>query len=181
VRAFNRLLCALLALAIAGAGGLTAAEVFIARVHWSWLPDPPLVVPYDTWLREFRAHEWSQRVVMIGSIAGIVGGLILILLGIFAIERRVQMTASRSEIDLSTSRRSLARFLDHDAQTVDGVAGAKVKVGRRTAKVRAAVRLGDPQEVRETLRGRLQDRLDDLPLVRRPTLSVRISDARRYR
>lgn len=181
MRALNRLVSALLALAVIGAGGLAAAEVFVARVHWGWLPGAPLVVPYDTWLKELRAHHWSDTIVLVGSIGGIVAGLVLLSLAASAKERRIQMDASHPEIDLSTSRRSLARVLAHDAEEIEGVGGASAGVRNKTAKVRARLRLGDPDEVREAVRARAQARLDSLPLRRRPKLSVDVSDSRRYK
>lgn len=181
MRALSRLVSALLALAVAGAGGLTAAEVLIARVHWGWLPDPPLVVPYNTWLRELRAHNWSQDLPLWGSIGGIVVGLLLLLLAARSHERRVPLQSSAPDVHMTTSRRSLAHVLSTAAKQVEAVSDARASVGRTTARVRATLRLGDPDEVRERVRAAAQSRLDGLPLARRPRLVVSINDGRRYR
>src|SRR5689334_16349291 len=107
MRIVNRVLVALLALAVAGAGLLTAAEVLVART--SWPQDPPLVVPYDTWLDHLRPYIWDDTTVRLGSVAAIVAGALLLAAAVLGRERRINLTPEQPDVEPSTSPRALAR------------------------------------------------------------------------
>lgn len=179
MRLVNRLLCALLALAVAGAGLLTAAEVVVARTNWP--TDPPLVVPYDHWLTALQTHSWSAGIVLGAAIASVVLGLLLVAASISGRERRIALAATGPDTDASTSRRSVARALRHDAATVDGIGSAGARWRRRSAVVRAQVRLGDPAAIEAAVTDAATHRLTSLELAETPALSVRVSDERRFR
>ncbi|MGI9093703.1 MAG: DUF6286 domain-containing protein [Mycobacteriales bacterium] len=180
MRLINRLLAAVLALALAAAGGLAAAEVFVART--SWTPaNPPLVVPYDRWLATLRDHHWNQTPVLLISIGAIVLGLLFIVAGLGGRERRIRLVSDSADVAASTSARSLRRVLRRDAATVDGVARARTRARAGRARVRVDVRLGEPSEVEAEIRDVVTARIGGLGLARQPALSVRADDARRYR
>lgn len=160
MRAINRLLAAIVALAIAGAGVLIAIEVLVARTGWP--QDDPLIVPWDRWRDDARPHSWDETTVRLICIAAIIVGLLLIISALSARERRVQLASSHPDIDLSTSRSSLARALRKEATTVDGVGSVKAKIKRHTARVRAHSRFGAGPNVYEDLQNHLQERLTAL-------------------
>jgi hypothetical protein len=172
MRAVNRLVVALLSLVIAGAGLLAAAEVLVART--SWPHKPPLVVPYNSWLDYLRPHTWNETVVRLISIAAIVVGLLLVVAAIVGRERRVRMVSAHPDVDMSTSRRSLARTLRKEAGAVDGVGSATARVRKHTARISATARLGDPGEVEQRVRSTVTSRLGDIALVETPRLAVRV-------
>ncbi len=176
MRIVNRLLAAILALVIAGAGLLTAVEVLVAQTGWA---TPPLVVPYDQWLATLRAHNWNDTPVLLIAIGAIVVGLMLILAAAADRDRSVHMTSERREIHASTSRRSLARALQHEAASVDGVGSARAKVRRRKARVNAQVRIGDPDVIAEALRAAISGRLQKLPLQAPPAVRIHVAGPRR--
>ena len=176
MRVVNRLLVALLSLAVAGAGLLTAAEVLVART--SWPHDPPLVVPYNDWLDHLRPYVWTDLTVRLGSIAAIVVGLLLVIAAIAGRERRVELTSERPDIEPSTSRRALARALRNDAAKVEGVASTRARVGRRRARVAATIRLGDTDVTEQALRTALTERLESISLVEPPKLGVKVTSRR---
>jgi uncharacterized protein DUF6286 len=176
MRAVNRLVVALLSLAIAGAGLLAAAEVLVAQT--SWPHKPPLVVPYNSWLDYLRPHTWNETVVRLGSIAAIVVGLLLLVAAVVGRERRVQMISAHPDVDLSTSRRSLARTLRKEAGAVDGVGSATARVRKHTATISATARLGDPAEVEQRVRSTVTSRLGDIALAETPKLTVRVRPGR---
>lgn len=177
MRFVNRLLAAILALVIAGAGLLTATEVLVVQA--GWVKNPPLVVPYDQWLTTLRAHTWKDTSVLLIAIGALVLGLLLILAAIAGRDRTFAMLFGRPEVHPTTTRRSLSRTLQHEAAAVDGVGSARAKVRRRRAKVKAQARLGDPDAVAAAVRTAVGERLDGLPLQKPPTLSVRVTAARR--
>lgn len=172
MRAINRLLAAVLALAIAGAGVLIALEVLVARTGWP--QEDPLVVPWDRWREDLRPHGWDETNVRLLCIAAIVLGLLLLIAALAARERRVQLTSADTDVDLSTSRSSLARALRKEATTVDGVGSAKAKIKRHSARVRARSRFGSGPNVREELQNHLQERLTSLSPVPARDLDVEI-------
>lgn len=175
MRIVNRLLAAILALAIAGAGLLTAVEVLVAQTGWA---TPPLLVPYDQWLTTLRAHTWKDTPVLLIAIGVIVVGLLLILAAAADRDRSLRMIFDRPEIHATTSRRSLARALEHEAAAVDGVGSAKAKV-RRKARVNAQIRIGDPDVISETLRTAIAARLRQLPLQNPPEVRIHVAGPRR--
>jgi hypothetical protein len=176
MRIVNRLLAAILALAIAGAGLLTAVEVLVAQTNWA---TPPLLVPYDQWLTTLLAHAWKDTPVLLISIGVIVVGLLLILAAAADRDRSLRMIFTRPEIHASTSRRSLARALENEAAAVDGVGSAKAKVRRRKARVNAQIRIGDPDVISETLRTAIAARLRQLPLQNPPEVRIHVAGPRR--
>ncbi len=176
MRAVNRLVVALLSLAIAGAGLLAAAEVLVART--SWPHKPPLVVPYNSWLDHLRPHIWNETVVRLGSIAAIVVGLLLIVAAVVGRERRVRMVSAHPDVEVSTSRRSLARTLRKEAGAVDGVGTAVARVRKHTATISATSGLHDTDELEQRLRGTVTSRLSDIALAETPRLVVRVRPGR---
>lgn len=73
MRPLNRLVGFLLGLALAGAGGITVAEVILAAVGHSFV-----VIPADRWLHTLRTTEWSSEMATIGSAVAAALGLILL-------------------------------------------------------------------------------------------------------
>lgn len=176
MRAVNRLIAAVFALAVAGAGLLTAAEVLVARTGWPH--DPPLVVPYDRWLRTLRPHGWADTVVLLSCVGVAVLGVLLILAALVGREKRIRLSSEDPDLDMSTSPRSLSRALRNDARSVDGVGTASARVRQRKAKVTAEVRLGEPTAVEQELETTLSERLRTLSLATPPKLVVRVSAAK---
>jgi hypothetical protein len=176
MRILNRLLVALLSLAIAGAGLLTAAEVLVART--SWPHDPPLVVPYDHWLRVLRPHTWDQTAVRLICIGVLIIGVLLVVAAATAQERRMPLVSAHPDVEMSTTRRALARALRKDASQVDGVATVSSRVSRRTARVVATIRIGDEGAVERELQSRLTERLESISLAGTPRLGVTVKTRR---
>jgi len=176
MRIVNRVLVALLALAVAGAGLLTAAEVLVART--SWPQDPPLVVPYDTWLDHLRPYIWDDTTVRLGSIAAIVAGALLLAAALLGRERRINLTPEQPDVEPSTSPRALARALRNDAGRVEGVISARARIRHRRAKVAATIRIGDPAVTTRLLHESLTDRLEHISLTQPRKLAVKVTSRR---
>lgn len=177
MRAFNRIVAALFALAIVGAGGLTAAEVVVARTTWAHVP---LIVPYNDWLTTLKQHSWHQTYVVLISIGVLLVGLLLILASLRGGEKQIPLTADRDDVAASTSPRALARTLSNEAAMIDGIDSTSAKASRRKVKVRARVRLGEPTVVAPQVGDAVRARLAALPLAKPPRLSVKVTDGRKY-
>jgi hypothetical protein len=140
-----------------------------------------------------RAHRWRLRItdtladhtlnngwVIAAAAVGCVLGLwLLVLAATPGLRGLLTMSASgTSGVRAALDRRAAAAMLHRATLEVPGVSGAKVRVGRRRAAIRAWVRFGAHQEAREALVTVLSAERDRLGLVRPPTVRVRVRGGR---
>ncbi|MEU0792779.1 DUF6286 domain-containing protein [Amycolatopsis sp. NPDC005961] len=169
MRPLVRLLSTLLALAFAAAGALLALEV---GWHW-WRPGSgPLVVPWPRWQAELASLGWDAYAVRVGAGVVAAAGLVLLLCALGAGSRAIRLTDPAGEVSVSTSPRSLARLVGLAVRAQDNVAGATVTASARRVRVRAKSTLETEGELRPRLLETVSALLDDVPLVRRPKVSV---------
>jgi hypothetical protein len=169
VRPLVRLLSTLLALAFAAAGALLALEV---GWHW-WRPaSGPLLVPWPRWQAELASLGWDAYAVRLGAGVVTAAGLVLLLCALAAKSRAIRLTDPADEVSVSTSPRSLARLVGLAVRAQDNVAGATVTASARRVRVRAKSALETEGELRPRLLATVSALLDDVPLVRRPKVSV---------
>ncbi|WP_020658055.1 DUF6286 domain-containing protein [Amycolatopsis benzoatilytica] len=169
MRVLVRLLSTLLALAVAAGGALLALEV-----GWSWWQPgkTPLLVPWPRWKAELAAVDWTSTPVRIAAGIVVVAGVVLVLLALSAGDRAVRMTDPSEGITVSTSPRALARMVGVAVRAQDNVRGASVTASARRVRVRATSRLENEEQLRPRLLETVAGVLDDLPLQRRPKVSV---------
>lgn len=169
MRPFVRLLSTLLALAFAAAGAVLALEV---GWHW-WRPGSgPLLVPWPRWQAGLTSLGWDAYAVRVGAGVLAAAGLVLLLCAVAAKSRAVRLTDPAAEVSVSTSPRSLARLVGLTVRAQDNVAGATVTASARRVRVRAKSTLETEGELRPRLLETVSALLDDVPLVRRPKVSV---------
>jgi hypothetical protein len=166
---FVRLLSTLLALAVAAGGLLLAVEV-----GWAWWRpgDSPLLVPWPPWRDRLAELGWDSSVVRLA--AGIVAaaGLVLLLMSLSARRRDVRLHDPVSEVSVTTSPRSLARLVGHRVRAQDNVTGASVTASAKKIRVRASTRLEEENQIRPRLLEAVSSLLDEVPLLKRPKVSV---------
>ncbi|MFE3178339.1 DUF6286 domain-containing protein [Amycolatopsis sp. NPDC059090] len=169
MRVLVRLLSALLGLAVAAGGALLALEV-----GWAWWQPgkAPLLVPWPRWKTEIADLDWSSTPVRIAAGIAVLAGLVLLLLALGAGDRAVRMTDPADGITVSTSPRALARLVGLAVRAEDNVRGASVTASSRRVRVRATSRLENEEQLRPRLLETVSAVLDDLPLQRRPKVSV---------
>jgi hypothetical protein len=169
VRVFVRLLSTLLALAVAAGGLLLALEI-----GWAWWRpgDAPLLVPWPQWRDTLAEVGWDSYAVRL--IAGIVagGGLVLLLMSLSARRRDVRLHDPVTEVSVTTSPRSLARLVGHQVRAQDNVTGASVTASAKKVRVRATSRLEEENQIRPRLLDAVSSLLDEVPLLKRPKVSV---------
>lgn len=167
MRVANRLLAALLALAIGLAGSLLLIEAI------SGLTDNgPALVPWDSWLLDLQARPWTDTLVRLVASAAIVVGLLLVLAGVSARDQHLALRSECPDVVLTTTAQALARSLRHRGESVPGVSAVSVQVTRRRVVVRATAPLQDPQAVHAGLHRELDAAMGALPWVRRPEVRV---------
>jgi hypothetical protein len=174
MRAFNRILCVLLAIAIAVAGVLTVIEIIAAATDHD-----PVVVKWHGLVDDLASNQWKTAGPRVLAIILIVVGLLLLL---FALRRgkptTVALTTQVPDLDLTTTRRSLQRSLSTSATAVDGIADASVRVTRRKVVVTARGGAGvSKDDATSRLTRAMQQRLDGLSLAEARRLKVSVTPA----
>ncbi len=177
MRHANRVLAALLSLALIVAGVLLIIEVIADRLNHhlfvvNWHP------AYD-WARRTTWNEGSIRVACV----------VLILLGLMLLIAQLKPArvsrlaadpahAGAAGIDTAYTRRGLAVAIRSAVTGVDGVKSASVKVRRRKITVAATVTARNKaaaRSLRDPVSTAARQRLTALKLRRAPAVSVRVT------
>ena len=176
MRLANRVLAALLSLAVACAGVILAVEVIAARTGRS-----PAIINWQP------AYNWASRTTWIsGSLR--VTAAILVALGVLLLLAELKparvsrlaaepVKAGAADIDTAYTRRGVAAAVRSAVTGVDGVGDASVKVTRRKVTIAATAAATDKAAAR-TLRQPVitaaGQGLAALRLGRPPALHVRV-------
>jgi copper chaperone CopZ len=181
MRHANRVLAALLSLAVIAAGVLLTIEVIADRISRR-----PAVVDWHP------AYDWARRTTWnAGSIR--VACAVLILLGLVLLTAELKPArvsrlaaepaqAGADGIDTAYTRRGLAAAIRSAVTGVDGVRGASVKVKRGKITVEATTAAQDKAAARslhDRIRAAVRQRLTALQLGREPSVSVRVTPGSR--
>ena len=176
MRLVNRLLAALLALALAAGGVIVVIEVIAER-----LDKRPVVVDWH------RIYHWgeitslTQGSVRVACIVTAVLGLVLLVAELKR-GRPKRLAAASDSVDAGYTRRGVANAIGRAVNDVDGINKSVVKVRRRRIRVRARTS-GVGTYTADLLHGpareAAQSELTGLELKREPRLQVRLSTRRR--
>jgi hypothetical protein len=164
----NRIVSAVVALALLVGGVLVAVEIVVAAFGRD-----PWVVPHDRWHRATLTHSWDGPATRWVCIGLILAGLLL--LGLQAARRRataLPLGAGPTRADIG--RRSLERSLARAAARVDGVARARARVRPGRAEVVAVTNRRRADELRPRLAEAVEQRLRSLALAQAPEVRVRV-------
>ncbi|WP_020671944.1 DUF6286 domain-containing protein [Amycolatopsis nigrescens] len=169
MRLFVRLLSTLLALAVAGAGVLLAIEV---GWHW-WRPqDAPLLVPWPSWRDRLAGIGWDSFAIRLTAGLIAAAGLIALLMSAAARRRDVRLTDPADGVSVTTSPRSLARMVGQRVRAQENVSGASVTATAKKVRVRVISKLETENELRPRLIETVGELLGEVPLARKPKVSV---------
>ncbi|MHA6630661.1 DUF6286 domain-containing protein [Pseudonocardia sichuanensis] len=174
MRVLLRVLAPVLGLAVAVAGVLLVLEVVAA-----WLRPGTtrgLVVPWPDWYSSLGATTWTDTPVAGVAIGLAVLGLLLVLVGLLARRADIAVDGPAPEITVTTSPRVLARLVGRRVRSTDDVAAASVTASARKVRVAAQAWNDAGPELRDSVRGRVDELLDELPLHRRPRVAVSVQD-----
>ena len=177
MRHANRVLAALLSLALISAAVLLIIEVIAGRVSHR-----PALVDWHP------AYDWAKRTTWnAGSVR--IACVVLILLGLALLiaelkpARASRLAADPAQagaagIDTAYTRRGLAAAICSAVTGVDGVRAASVKVKRRkitVAATAAAQGKAAARSLRDPVSAAARQRLTALKLHREPTVAVRVT------
>jgi hypothetical protein len=180
VRVLLRVLAPLLGLVVAAAGVLVVLEVVAAWVRPT--ATTGLVVPWPDWYAAAGRTSWDDFPVAGVAIAVAVAGLLLVLVGLLARRTDIAVDGPAPEVTVTTSPRVVARLVGRRVRSAEDVAAASVTASRRRVSVAPPpwTDAGDDvvAALRESVRTRVEDLLDELPLARRPRVTVSVQDPR---
>jgi hypothetical protein len=176
VRLANRVLAALLALALACAGVILVAEVVADR-----LSHRTAILDWHPAYRWAARTTWLSGSVRVTAIVLLVLGLVLLLAEL----KPARMSrlhaepaqAGAADMDTAYTRRGVAAAMRSAVIGVDGIRGASAKVRRRRVAVvatGAALDKAAAQTLRDSVTAAARQRLAALGLRRAPALTVRI-------
>jgi hypothetical protein len=174
MRVLLRILAPLLGLALAAAGVLFVIEVVAA---WGRpAATTGLVVPWPDWRVTLETLSWADTPVPAIAIVVAVIGLLLVLLGMSARRADIHLEGPGPEITVTTAPRVLARLVGTRVRATDDVAAATVTASARKVSVSAQSWNDATPELRSTVDSRVGELLDELPLRRRPRVSVSLQE-----
>ncbi len=172
MRALLRVLAPLLGLALAAVGVLLVIEVVAA-----WLQPSPggAVVPWPSWRAALEQQSWQDAPVPAVALGVAVLGLALVLVGLLARRSDVAMDGPDPAVTVTTSSRVLAQLVGRRIRATEDVAGAAVTASRRRITVTAQPWGEPPPGLEEAVAARVEELLDQLPLHRRPSVTVAVA------
>jgi hypothetical protein len=179
VRVLLRVLAPLLGLAVAVIGVLVVLEVVAAWVRPT--ATTGIVVPWPDWHAAIARVSWDDRAVAVTAIGVAVVGFLILLVGMLARRHEIPVDGPAPEIVVTTSPRVLARLVGRRVRSAEDVADASVTASRRRVAVAAEAWTEAPAGLDEVVRSRVEELLDEVPLQRRPRVTVSVHDRKGLR
>ena len=170
MRVANRVLAALLAVALAVAGVVATIEIALAEAGDAhWLAD------WRAWRSWGLDHDWTTTAVRVTCYGLCAGGLILVVMAL-ARHRPISLDvkSDRPDIAARVHRSGLEAALQRAALNVDGIARAGVHISRSQARVTALSNRRDIAGLQDTITATASQRLAALRLTEPPALRVRV-------
>ncbi len=142
MRTVNRIVAALLALALLVGGVLVAVEIVLGLAGRD-----PWIIPWDTWYRDARQHDWATTSVRWLFAAIGAAGIALLGLQIFPRRPMTLPFGSDSDGEVVIRRKSVESTLARAATRIDGVDRASTRLGKTTVAVKARSHRRDPGDL----------------------------------
>ena len=157
MQVINRVLAALLAVALFLGGLLAALDILLVQAG-----RPAWLVPTEQWAAWLRTQTFGAGIVRLICGGLVIVGLLLLICGLRPGRPGALRLPPRTEgITVTTRRRELERTLATSLTRLDGVASARAQARRHSVRVRVVTALRDPADlptrVRETVTGRLAE------------------------
>lgn len=174
VRTTNRIVSALLAVALLVGGLLVAVEAVLAS-----LDRGPWILPHEDWAKSLRETAYSDRSARIFFLVLVAAGVALLLL---ELARRpppsLQMAGRGSGITADLDRRGVERWLSTRLADVEGATGTRATITRKAVEVSAETPQRDVEDVQRRLERAAQDNLDQLDLAQPLTARAKVTSRR---
>jgi hypothetical protein len=167
----GRSVLASLVAAVLGAAGVTVAidVISVQTGH------PALIYPYRQIASQLRAARWDDTAIMAVACAFAFVGLLLVVAAVVPGRLRVLAVAAPApEVAVGTSRRSFGRAIRSAALGVDGISSVRVRLRRRSVKLKAKTPLRDRSGLGDQVKDAVTARLDMIAPQRTLRVKVRL-------
>ena len=163
----NRLLGAVIAVAVIAAGAVTAIEVAAAQ-----LGHEPLIVDWRSWDRHLRTTPWVDTRPLVITIIAIAVALLILQL----VPRRPHTLEvdDSGQVRMVVRRRQLEGDLASVSQQVDGITKASVRITKKKLTVAATTSRRDAAGLDAAVIDAVNAELDRFSLDGAPPVSVRV-------
>jgi uncharacterized protein DUF6286 len=156
---------------------LAACALVVTALVQRLLGEPP-VLSYNAVAAGAHNTAWNELPVLVGGGAAVLAGAALLAAAVLRGRPVVLPLAPAPGFETGTTRHGLRTSLRATAAQVDGVAAARVKLGRRTVSVRVKTHRTHREGLADAVRTAVQRRLDGIELARPPKVRIRVRGAR---
>lgn len=178
MRYVNRVLAALLSVALIVAGALLIIEVIAAR-----LGSAPALIRWPNIYVWANQTTWDEGVIRVSFITMSVVGAVLLVLELKRPRvRRLAVAGEPERVDIAYTRSGVARAVQGAATGVDGIRSASVRVSRRSVRLTAlsaSTETSAAKSLLEPVTRAAQQQIDDLRLDPTPRLAVSMRATKR--
>jgi len=178
VRYVNRVLAAVLSVALIAAGALLIIEVIAAR-----LGSAPVLIPWPDAYVWGNDTTWDETVIRVSCITMSVVGAVLLILELKRPRvRRLAVAGEPEGVDIAYTRTGVARAVQGAATGVDGIRSASVRVARRSVRLTAlsaSTETSTAKSLLEPVSRAAQQQIDELRLDPTPRLAVSMRATKR--
>jgi hypothetical protein len=155
-----------------------AVCVVVAVSAIQFLVDERPLVGYRVFAAAVHGVNWTQWPVALGGGIAVAAGLLLLAAAVVPGRAIVlPLTQLGEHVDAGASRQSLGRNLRIAVSSVDGLAAAKVKQGRKKVTARVRTNRTSTDGLAEAVRSAVELRLDRVAPLARPSVRVRVRKA----
>jgi hypothetical protein len=160
-------LTALVLLAACALVAVVAIQMILGETAW---------IRYQTVADALHNAHWNDLVPAIAGGAAALLGLVLLLAAV--LPGKLTVLPLDGDLSSGASRRSYRSTLRAAASTVDGVAGAKLKVKRRKVSAKVDTARTSTDGLADAVRAAIEHRLDQITPAVRPTVKIKVHAAR---
>ncbi len=171
MRAMNRIVATLIALAL-----LAFAVVAVVEIVLSAVGKAPWIVQHDAIATDLHQRTWQDGLVRVVAIAVAMLGLLLLLVGIKpGAPSDLPLNSDLDGVAITVTRQSLERYVIGIASAEPGVDSSSAAVKRGRVEVNASTSLRDPGDLKERVQSAVTGPLEALRPAEPFTTSVSIS------
>ena len=149
-------------------GTIWAASAALSNPLWN-VPHGDFAGPLES-----TVHWDSTGTLAVASAVAFAGFLLILIAVLPGRPRAIPLASGDESVVIGVPRRSLRRSLGWLVQDIAGIDKAKVRIRRRSVKVRATTRLRDTEGLYEKVRQTVQDRLAALDPLWPPQVKVKL-------
>jgi hypothetical protein len=170
VRALNRALSALVAIALIALGVLLVVEAGA----WLLNQSTPIWVPYDEAFSNLQQQPWSDLELIPIFVGLLLLGLLMLFAGFGRGTTPLPLTKMDDQVAAEMAPSDVAHAVEDAAKGVPGVSKAKAKVSKGKVSVAATTGLRDPGDLEARVRDQVGGAVEGLTLARPPRVAVNL-------